>query len=408
MTPMRAAGTRILALAFLSAIAGTGLAGCASIDEAMFGGGTEEAAQPPANAAPEAQAAPAPGTPVPPPAPVETGEAAPAPVVAAAPPPAPAGPAVAPVAIEGGANTGTVVGNTIQSLRSQLQNLDTKIAGDAQHAAELRNQDAQAVASYQQATGHISGRLGVGTTRGNPELIGEWNAAQATLDSLSSNINALSALATEVSNDSSTAHNEGDTIQATFNVSGAVDEDHRQLSVLADETSQTIIRVDRLMSEVRRALQRQTAYVADERGNLSRLANAIRAGDYSSPMLGARAGPPAREAAAASLPTPDAMAAGAPIVTIKFARAHVSYDRVLYAALSQALASQPHASFSVVGVAPTRGDTAAVQLAQNSAERDAQAVMHSMTEMGVPTTRMAASSSTDPSIAASEVRVYVR
>jgi hypothetical protein len=333
---------------------------------------------------------------------------APAPVVTGAAPPAPVGPSVSPVAIEGGADTGTAVGNTVQSLRSQLQNLDTKIAGDAQRAAELRNQAAQAVASYQQATAHISGRLGVGTTRGNPELIGEWNAAQATLDSLSANINALSALATEVSNDSSAAHNEGDTIQATFNVSGAVDEDHRQLSVLADETSQTIIHVDRLMSEVRRALQRQTAYVADERGNLSRLANAIKAGDYSSPMLAARAGAPAREAAAASMPTADAMAAGAPIVTIKFARAHVAYDRVLYAALSQALASQPHASFSVVAVAPTRGDTAAVQLAQNSAQRDAQAVMHSMTEMGVPATRMAASSSTDPAITASEVRVYVK
>ncbi len=402
MTAMRAAGTRILALAFLSAVAGTGLAGCASIDDALFGGGTEEAAQPPANAAPEAQAAPAPETPVPPPAPVATGEMAPAPVVTGAAPPAPVGPSVSPVAIEGGANTGTAVGNTVQSLRSQLQNLDTKVAGDAQHAAELRNQDAQAVASYQQATAHISGRLGVGTTRGNPELIGEWNAAQSTLDSLSANINALSALATEISNDSSTAHNEGDTIQATFNVSGAVDEDHRQLSVLADETSQTIIRVDRLMSEVRRALQRQTAYVADERGNLSRLANAIRAGDYSSPMLGgARAGAPAREASAASMPTADAMAAGAPIVTIKFARAHVAYDRVLYAALSHALAAQPHASFSVVGVAPTSG-------AADAAQNNAQAVMHSMTEMGVPATRMAASSSTDPSIAASEVRVYVR
>jgi hypothetical protein len=391
-------------MAFLSAVAGTGLAGCASIDDALLGGGTEEAAQPPANAVPEAQAAPAPGTPVPPPAPVETGEAAPAPVPTAAPPPAPAGPPVSPVAIEGGANTGTVVGNSIQSLRSQLQTLDTKIAGDAQHAAELRNQAAQAVASYQQATAHISGRLGVGTTRGNPELIGEWNAAQATLDSLSANINALSSLATEVSNDSSAAHNEGDTIQSTFNVSGAVDEDHRQLSVLADETSQTIIRVDRLMSEVRRALQRQTAYVADERGNLSRLASAIRAGDYSSSMLGGRAAAPPREATAASVPTADAIAAGAPIVTIKFARAHVSYDRVLYAALSQALASQPHASFSVVGVAPASGNTAAVQLAQNSAQR----VMHSMTEMGVPATRMASSSSTDPDIAASEVRVYVK
>src|ERR1700686_4152545 len=84
MTPMRAAGTRILALVFLSAVAGTGLAGCASIDDALFGGEPKEAAQPPANAAPEAQAAPAPGTPVPPPAPVVTGEMAPAPVVTGA------------------------------------------------------------------------------------------------------------------------------------------------------------------------------------------------------------------------------------------------------------------------------------------------------------------------------------
>ena len=158
------------------------------------------------------------------------------------------------------------------------------------------------------------------------------------------------------------------------------------------------------MSEVRRALQRQTAYVADERGNLSRLASAIKAGDYSSPMLGARAGAPAHDAAAASMPAPDAMAAGAPIVTIKFARAHVSYDRVLYAALSHALAAQPHASFSVVGVAPIGTNTAAEQLAQNNA----QAVMRTMTEMGVPATRMGVSSSTDPGISASEVRVYVR
>jgi len=236
MTPMRAAGTRILALAFLSAVAGTGLAGCGSIDEALFGGGTEEAAQPPANAAPEAQAAPAPGTPVSSARACRDWGGGGRPVVNRCGAAGACRPVVSPVAIEGGANTGTAVGNTIQSLRSQLQNLDTKIAGDAQHAAELRNQDAQAVASYQQATAHISGRLGVGTTRGNPELIGEWNAAQATLDSLSANINALSALATEVSNDSSAAHNEGDTIQATFNVSGAVDEDHRQLSVLADET----------------------------------------------------------------------------------------------------------------------------------------------------------------------------
>jgi hypothetical protein len=386
---MRAAGTRILALAFLSAAAGS-LAGCGSIDQALFGGGTETAAAPAESGqeAPEAAAAPAPGapgTPVPPPAPVETGAA-------------PVASSIALVPIEGGPDTGTNVGRTVASLRGQLQGLQTKIGGDAAHYAELRNTAIQAGASYQDSTAHIAARLGAGTTKGNPELIAQWNSAQAALDSLTSNINALSALATEISNDSSAAHYELDTIQATFNVSGAVDEDHRQLNVLADETSQTIVIIDRLMGNIGDAVQRQTAYVGAERGNLTTLASAIKAGEYFSPMLSA---PSAGSASGA-------MASGEPIVTIKFAKAHTSYDRVLYAALSQALAARPRASFSVVAVAPTRGTTAAVQLAQNSAQREARSVMRSMTEMGVPSTRMGVSSSTDPSIATSEVRVYVR
>jgi hypothetical protein len=49
-----------------------------------------------------------------------------------------------------------------------------------------------------------------------------------------------------------------------------------------------------------------------------------------------------------------------------------------------------------------------VQLAQTSARRHAQEVMRSMTDMGVPATRLGISSATDPSISASEVRVFVR
>jgi len=107
------------------------------------------------------------------------------------------------------------------------------------------------------------------------------------------------------------------------------------------------------------------------------------------------------------MPTADAMAAGAPIVTIKFARAHVSYDRVLYAALSQALASQPHARSTWSAWHPR-----AATLPRSSSRRNSASAthrrLHSMTEMGVPATRMDTSSSTDPAIAASEVRVYVR
>ena len=144
---------------------------------------------------------------------------------------------------------------------------------------DLRNQGAGAAGAYQEAKAHITTRLQVGTTRGNPELVAEWNTAQGQLDALSANINALNALGTDVTNDSSTAHFALDQIGATFNVSGAVDEDHRQLPLLEDETSQTIVMIDRLLKEVSDDMQRQTAYVANERANLTTLAAAIKNGE---------------------------------------------------------------------------------------------------------------------------------
>lgn len=393
MTISKAAGMRILAVALLATASGFGLAGCGTIDDALFGGGTEAAAPPPAGApgapaaapeiAPEGAAAPAP-------APVATGTA---------PMPGAIASEVTPVTVEPGSDTGTPVSHTIANLRSQLSALETKLGTDGQRYADLHNTAAQATATYQQSTASISTRLGVGTTRGNPELIAQWNTAQGALDALTSNINALSALATEVSNDSSAAHYEQDTIQATFNVSGAVDEDHRQLAMLSDETGQTIVVVDRLMSDVSQTIQRQTAYVANERGNLTTLASAIKAGEYYAPLLTA----PSAMASNAGF-----VASGSPIVTIRFARSHTTYERELYSALSQALAAKPSASFNVVGISPTRGSATAVQLAQNSAQRHAQDVMRTMGEMGVPATRMAVSSSTDPAATSSEVRVYVR
>ena len=59
-------------------------------------------------------------------------------------------------------------------------------------------------------------------------------------------------------------------------------------------------------------------------------------------------------------------------------------------------------------MSPTRGNAASVQIAQTTAQRHAQEVMRSMTDMGVPATRLGVASSTDPAAAASEVRVFVR
>ena len=271
---------------------------------------------------------------------------------------------------------------------------------NAQRLADLRNTGAASAGSYQESKAQITTRLQVGTTKGNPELVAQWNSAQTSLDSLSANINALNALGTDIANDSSTAHFALDQIGATFNVSGAVDEDHRQLSLLQDETSQTLVMIDRLLSEVSDAVQRQTAYVANERGSLTVLASAIKDGE----LYGGTPG--ITEAAAAG--GVQLASAGTPLVVIRFDHPDVEYQQILYAALNQALQSRPNAGFEVVAVSPSRGTAASVQIAQTTSARYAQQVMRSMTDMGVPAARMGVASATDPGAASSEVRVFLR
>ncbi len=363
--------------------ASLGLAACSDIDD-MFGGGSNDMS---ASAAPMAEGA----------------GAAAAPPTAEAPPSAAGNALVAtitPVTIEQGPDTGTAVNKTIQGLRTQMSGLESRLATNAQRLSDLRNSGAQAAGAYQQAKARITTRLQLGTTKGNPELVSEWNSAQTSLDSLSSNINQLSALGTDVTSDSSTAHFALDQISAAFNVSGAVDEDHRQLSLLEDETNQTIVLIDRLLGEVSNDIQRQTAYVGSERSNLGVLASSIKNGE----LYG---GTPGVSASAAS-GVVQLASAGTPLVVVRFDRPNVDYQQILYAALNQALQARPNANFEVVAVSPTRGNAASVQLAQTAARRHAQEVLRSMTDMGVPASRVNVASSTDPGAASSEVRVFVR
>ncbi|HEY5347194.1 MAG TPA: hypothetical protein VIJ72_03305 [Rhizomicrobium sp.] len=377
-----------LVLAFTLA-SGLVLAGCSDLDDALFGDDTASGtATASATAAPASSATTLPG---------ETGTEAEgtnslAPVAT-----------ITPVTIDAGSDTGTAVNKTIQSLRGQVAGLQEKLSTNAQRLADLRNSGASAASSYHESKARITTRLQIGTTRGNPELVSEWNNAQTSLDALSGNINGLNALGNDIAGDSSTAHYAQDQISATFNVSGAVDEDHRQLSLLQDETDQTVVLIDRLLKEVSADVQRQTAYVANERANLTVLASAIKNGELYGADLGAPMGGMNGMVSGTQMAS-----AGTPLVVIRFDHPNVDYQQILYAALNQALQNRPGADFQVVAVSPTRGSLASVQIAQSTAKRHAEEVVRSMTDMGVPAGRLGVASATDPGASSSEVRVFVR
>lgn len=385
---------RSQALLAVSFVAALGLAGCGSIDDALFGSDTSDqtAAQPAAEGAgqPAESAGTMPGA--------ETSAGTLPGAAGASAAAAPAASGITPVTIEQGSDTGTSVSKTIQALRAQVSAIQDKLLAEAQQLADLKGAALQSSQQYHEAKSTITSRLQLGTTRGNPELVAQWNNAQAALDAMTGNINSLNALGTDVANESSAAHFALNTIEATFNVAGAVDEDHRQLTVLRDEADQVIILIDSVMSDVSGTVQRQTTYVANERASLTTLASAIKDGTYYGD-LSASAGAPAFGGG---------MASGPALVTIRFDHPHVAYQQILYTAVAEALQNRPGSGFAVVAVSPTRGSAAAVQLAQTEAQRHARDVVRSLSDMGVPASKLDLSSSTDPSISSSEVRVFVR
>src|SRR3974390_701279 len=387
----KAAGRRFGAVLVLSLA--LGVSACGSLDDMLFG--SDNPAPSDVSAAPAEGAAPA-GAP-------GTMPGAPEGVEGTVPSSPSGGPATAagitPVTIEPGTDTGPPFGHTVQALRSNVGGIQDRIMADAQQFADLRSSAGQSSETYHQAKSTVAARLQLGTTRGNPELVSQWNTAQPPLDSMTGNVNSMSALGSDIANQASAAHFALTTIEATFNVAGAVDEDHHQLAVLRDETDQLIVIIDSLLNNVSDAVQRQTTFVANERASLITLANAIKSGSYYGDLTaGGVTG-----ASFASMP-----ASGPALVTIRFSHPRVDYQQILYTAVSQALQSRPGSSFSVVAVSPTRGSAAAVQLAQNEAEHHGRDVLRSLTDMGVPANRLDLSSSTDPRVSASEVRVYVR
>jgi hypothetical protein len=306
---------------------------------------------------------------------------------------------------EGGyGNTGTAVGAKVAAMSRELAGLKGSIAGNDGAIRALRAESEQKAQRYYATVAAITARLQVGTTPGNPVLVSQWNTAQSELDGIAVDVGRLNGVANAVAADAGVTSYLLDAIRATYRLSGAIDEDHRQLAALEDDVNRTIVAIDRLLRDANAAIERQTAYVNNERRNLAVLASAINSGSVYGPALTAAPGFTGAVASGASAPIPG----GPPLVVIRFDSPDVPYRQALYTAVSQALDRQPSAIFDLVAVAPNRGSASEVALAADTSRRYAEDVMRSLGEMGLPANRITLSSMTSPEVATNEVRIFVR
>ena len=314
-----------------------------------------------------------------------------------------------PTGVTPGQSTGTFVGQKVVELRSELKRLQGSVS---QHNGQLQGLRGKIVANSQRYHGTIAAvnaRLQVGTTPGNPILVQQFNSAQADLDRIAADITEMNALANRVSNNSTMSSFLSESARASFTVSGAVDEDHRQLAILEDEVNRTDVLISRLLKEVSSDVRRQTNYVATERANLNLVSAAIRSGEIFGGSLVNKALASATAGRSGNIAArPMSTAGKRPLVVIRFDRAKVPYQQALYNAVSRVLERRPSAVFDLVAVAPTAGGTAKMALNSNKARRHAEEVLRALIEMGLPPARVAVSAKTLSAAKTNEVHVYLR
>jgi len=316
-----------------------------------------------------------------------------------------------PAPVTPGEATGTFVGKKVSSMRGELTQLIEQIRTHNGELQNLRGKTVQDSQRYHGTVAAINARLQVGTTPGNPILVQQFNSSLSDLDRLSSDIAQMNLLAQKVAEDSTMSSYMLESVQATFGVSGAVDEDHRQLAILQDEVNQTVVLIERLLKEVTEDVRRQTNYVGAERANLNALAAGVKAGEIYGASLSNRMS--AATGITSSVTRPSFQRSNVntgrrPLVVIRFDRNKVNYQQALYTTVSQVLDRRPGAVFDLVAVSPERVAPGQQALGSTQARRQAEMVLQSLTEMGLPPNRVGLSASSSQTAQTNEVHLYLR
>jgi hypothetical protein len=313
-----------------------------------------------------------------------------------------------PSGVTPGTATGTFVGKKVVELRGELKRLQGNISQQNGELQKLRGQLVANSRRYHGTIAAVNARLQVGTTPGNPILVQQFKSAQADLSRLAQDVTGMNGLANSIGSSSTMSAFLSESAKSAFAISGAVDEDHRQLAILEDEVNRTDVLIDRLLTEVAGDVRRQTNYVTTEQSNLNLMSAGIKSGEiYGGNLLNvamASSGSGMQVSAGAARPTANRR----PLIVIRFDRKNVPYQQALYNAVSRVLEKRPSAVFDLVAVAPAAGGQARVALNSNKARRQAESVLRSLIEMGLPPVRVAVAAKTSSATRTNEVHLYIR
>jgi hypothetical protein len=307
-----------------------------------------------------------------------------------------------------GQSSGTFVGRKVAQMRTDLGKLQRSIGGLNTRMTQISAQNIDASRRYHDVVAAMNAKLQVGTTPGNPVLVKQWNEAQQKLEQISESLGRMDKLSNDAAGEAGLAAWLLDSVRATYALSGAVDEDHRQLRVLEDEVNRTVVLIDRVLNELSEDVSRQTTYVGNERRNLTTMSLAVKNGELYGTSLVNRAFAQSQALASAAAQSAGPTVGERPLVVIRFDRPNIDFQQALYNAVSRALERKPNASFDLVAVSPKRGSPAQAAINSTHSKRNAESVLRTLADMGLPANRVKLSSRSSQDVESNEVQIFVR
>lgn len=303
--------------------------------------------------------------------------------------------------------TGTFVGGKINQFRGDLSSIQNAISSHNNDFLRFKDLVDEQTSVYQGLSSAIRSRLQIGTTPGNPILVGQWNDAQRALEDIQNNVNNLQIVNNRVTADAALITHLRNAIDSSFFISGAIDEDHNQLKVLNDDVQRTSVLYARLMDELDQKISREIMILNDEREYMKKLAEDVEVGKFG----GRVSSPPTTSSNIQEQAKPKSIDTVniAPlnydnaILVIKFDDTNFDYSTALFESISNALEQMPSANFEVVAVSPTGGASFSDKARQRASE-----VFGKIVEMGVPSERMSLTSSNSTTAQAEDVHIYLK
>ena len=305
--------------------------------------------------------------------------------------------------------SGTFVGGKTVSLRNDLNNLVAALTGHSSELRDLRTLAIEHTQNYHGLVAAIYSRLQVGTTPGNPVLVHQWNESQRALELLGNDIANMTSLSNTVTADSAMIGYLLESVSSTYGLSGAIEEDWRNLAILEDDVSKNVIIAERLLAELSDDVQRQNEYIYRQRRELSTIALAIKNGEMYGEHLANLAFKKTEFSQpdySSSIPNPESKK---PLVNIAFEdEGSVDYEQDLYKALSTALEKKSNIVFDVVAMSPISDSSATETLSASKVRKRAEDVFRTMVKMGMPAGKITLSSKKSGSIDSNQVHIYIR